>query len=85
MFTREEALALVTEKFPTKTVEQTDYVNGGTKTVTTTPEKWLDQTIDLAEPSYDGLKPNANGLDEDTEEVFRRFVLSTYKNENGLW
>lgn len=86
MFTRKDALAAITEKFPeTKTMTGTDYINGGTKSWVVSPESRLEQMIELHHPSFDGLKEGSEGLDEKTAEHFRGSVEHNYKNEHGLW
>ncbi|UDL16744.1 hypothetical protein SEA_ATUIN_51 [Arthrobacter phage Atuin] len=86
MFTRKEALEIITQFFP-KTEEKTqrDYVNGGTHTYTVSPEWRLKKMIDLHEPFYDGLKEGEAGLPENLALHFRNSVEHNYKNENGLW
>lgn len=86
MFTREDAIKVIAEKFPnTETKTSKDYINGGTRTWVSSPETRLDRMIDLAEPTLDGLKKDASGLDVGLVEFFKTSVEHDYKNENGLW
>jgi hypothetical protein len=86
MFTRTDALKAITEKFPkTETRTQKDYINGGTKDFTVSPEWRLGKMIDLHEPVYDGLKEGGEGLQNATKDHFLASVEHDYKNENGLW
>ena len=86
MFTRKEALALLAEKFPEnkENLYQTE-VHGEFRKVIWTPEKRLEQMIDLTEPALDGLKEDGEGIPDDQASLFRRSVEFDYKNENGLW
>lgn len=85
MFTREDALKAIAEKFPTETIRQRDRHNGGYKDVVWTPEKRLDHSyIDLYEPFFDSLREGGSGLDENGAKNFLRLVENNYKDENGL-
>lgn len=82
---RDDALKIIAEKFPETTVTETDYINGGTREVHWTAEKRLDKMIELAEPSFDGLKEGSYGIPKDFAKWFIRTVEYDYKNEFGLW
>lgn len=84
MFTREDALKAIREKFPEdKTFNYT--AAGVEHTFVATPEHRLRKMIDLHEPTFDGLKEGASGLDIGLSEFFLKSVEHNYKNENGLW
>jgi hypothetical protein len=86
MFTREDAIKAIAEKFPeTKTMTGTDYINGGTKSWVESPETRLHRMINLHEPELDGLKEGNSGLEDSREKSFRDSVEHDFKNENGLW
>jgi hypothetical protein len=89
MFTREDALKAIREKFPeTKTTRQKYWENGevaGYRDVVWTPEKRLDGLIDLYEPTFDGLMEGNEGIDIGLSQHFHEEVEHYYKNENGLW
>lgn len=85
MFTQEDALKAIAEKFPTETIREKDYINGGFKDVVWTPEKRLQRHyIELHEPVFNGLKNGAPGLDEKTAEFFLRAVEISYKDAHNL-
>jgi hypothetical protein len=82
---REEAIKIIAAKFPTQTVNSRDYLNGGVKEIVWTPERRLDSKIDLFEPTLDGLKKGAGGIDVGLDQFFINSVEHDYKNEHGLW
>lgn len=85
MFTRNDALKVIADKFPTETVRERDRINGGFKEVVWTPEKRLERFyIGLCEPVFDGLKEEGSGLDEEHAKHFLRLVENDYKDANGL-